>query len=411
MTNPALSGKSVRNPLIFIVITLTIDAMGIGLILPVMPDLLREIDGGTVGQAALWGGVLATLFAVMQFLFGPTIGSLSDRFGRRPVLLVSLFILAVDYYVMALAGTIWLLLIARVVGGITSATMSTATAYISDISEPHEKAARFGLVGAAFGIGFVLGPILGGLLSEFGTRAPFYAAGTLALLNLIFGYLVLPETVTDSIRRPFKWRRANPFGAFAHVGRIPGTARLLILFFLYEFAFYVYPAIWAYFTALRFGWDPVMIGVSLGSFGIAMAVVQGGLIRLILKLLGERMTVLYGFVFNGFAFFLLAVVANPTLALVLTPLTALGAVVTPALQSMIAQKAGPDAQGEMQGVVSSVKSLAVIFSPMVMTSVFYAFTETDALVFLPGAPFVLSMVLMVVCGLVYVAGLRAPAPA
>jgi len=410
MTNPALSGKSVRNPLIFIVITLTIDAMGIGLILPVMPDLLREIDGGTVGQAALWGGVLATLFAVMQFLFGPTIGSLSDRFGRRPVLLVSLFILAVDYYVMALAGTIWLLLIARGVGGITSATMSTATAYISDISEPHEKAARFGLVGAAFGIGFVLGPILGGLLSEFGTRAPFYAAGTLALLNLIFGYLVLPETVTDSIRRPFKWRRANPFGAFAHVGRIPGTARLLILFFLYEFAFYVYPAIWAYFTALRFGWDPVMIGVSLGSFGIAMAVVQGGLIRLILKLLGERMTVLYGFVFNGFAFFLLAVVANPTLALVLTPLTALGAVVTPALQSMIAQKAGPDAQGEMQGVVSSVKSLAVIFSPMVMTSVFYAFTETDALVFLPGAPFVLSMVLMVVCGLVYVAGLRAPAP-
>ena len=411
MTNPALSGKSVRNPLIFIVITLTIDAMGIGLILPVMPDLLREIDGGTVGQAALWGGVLATLFAVMQFLFGPTIGSLSDRFGRRPVLLVSLFILAVDYYVMALAGTIWLLLIARGVGGITSATMSTATAYISDISEPHEKAARFGLVGAAFGIGFVLGPILGGLLSEFGTRAPFYAAGTLAVLNLIFGYLVLPETVTDSIRRPFKWRRANPFGAFAHVGRIPGTARLLILFFLYEFAFYVYPAIWAYFTALRFGWDPVMIGVSLGSFGIAMAVVQGGLIRLILKLLGERMTVLYGFVFNGFAFFLLAVVANPTLALVLTPLTALGAVVTPALQSMIAQKAGPDAQGEMQGVVSSVKSLAVIFSPMVMTSVFYAFTETDALVFLPGAPFVLSMVLMVVCGLVYVAGLRAPAPA
>ena len=411
MTNPALSGKSVRNPLIFIVITLTIDAMGIGLILPVMPDLLREIDGGTVGQAALWGGVLATLFAVMQFLFGPTIGSLSDRFGRRPVLLVSLFILAVDYYVMALAGTIWLLLIARGVGGITSATMSTATAYISDISEPHEKAARFGLVGAAFGIGFVLGPILGGLLSEFGTRAPFYAAGTLALLNLIFGYLVLPETVTDSIRRPFKWRRANPFGAFAHVGRIPGTARLLILFFLYEFAFYVYPAIWAYFTALRFGWDPVMIGVSLGSFGIAMAVVQGGLIRLILKLLGERMTVLYGFVFNGFAFFLLAVVANPTLALVLTPQTPLGAVVTPALQSMIAQKAGPDAQGEMQGVVSSVKSLAVIFSPMVMTSVFYAFTETDALVFLPGAPFVLSMVLMVVCGLVYVAGLRAPAPA
>lgn len=404
---PATPLENPRKPLIFIVTTLTIDAMGIGLILPVMPDLLREIDGGNLGQAALWGGALATLFAVMQFLFGPTLGSLSDRFGRRPVLLLSLFVLAIDYMVMAMATTIWLLLLTRAVGGITSATQATALAYISDISKPEEKAARFGLVGAAFGIGFVLGPVLGGLLAEFGTRAPFVAAGVLALLNMAFGYFVLPETVTDKIRRPFDWRRANPFGAFRHVGRIPGTTRLLLLFFLYEFAFFVYPAVWAYFTAARFGWDPAMIGISLGAFGVAMVVVQGGLIRIIIKRFGEGATVIYGFTFNFFAFGVLALVESGTLALIFIPMTALGAVVTPALQSMMAQKAGADAQGEMQGVISSTKSLAVIFSPLVMTGVFFAFTQPGAGVFAPGAPFVLSGALMVVCGIVYVAGLRA----
>jgi DHA1 family tetracycline resistance protein-like MFS transporter len=256
----------------------------------------------------------------------------------------------------------------------------------------------------------VLGPVLGGLLAEFGTRAPFWAAGALALANMAFGYFVLPETVTDAFRRPFRWARANPFGAFRHVGRIPGTARLLVLFFLYEFAFFVYPAIWAFFTAARFGWDPAMIGVSLGSFGIAMAVVQGGLIRGIIRRFGESATVLYGFCFNACAFLVLALIENPVLALIFTPLTALGAVVTPALQSMIAQKAGRDAQGEMQGVVASMKSLAVIFSPLVMTGVFFAATREGGAVFLPGAPFLLSMVLMVVCGAVYVAGMRARPP-
>ncbi|MEO1306419.1 MAG: MFS transporter, partial [Pseudomonadota bacterium] len=215
-------------PLTFIMVTLVIDAMGIGLILPVMPDLLREVDGGDLGDAAIWGGILATIFAAMQFICGPTLGNLSDRFGRRPVLLISTAILAVDYIVMAVAGSIWLLLVARIIGGITSATQSTATAFIADISKPEDKAARFGLSGAAFGVGFVLGPVIGGLLAEYGTRAPFYAAAALAALNTLWGFFILPETVTDAIRRPFRWTRANPFGAFLHVGRVAGTNRLLL---------------------------------------------------------------------------------------------------------------------------------------------------------------------------------------
>lgn len=397
---------SPRLPILFIIITLTLDAMGIGLILPVMPSLLQEIDGGDLGRAALWGGLLSTLFAVMQFIFGPVLGNLSDRFGRRPILLISLFVLSIDYLVLATAQVMWLILLAHVISGITSATQATAAAFISDISKPEEKAARFGLIGAAFGVGFVLGPVIGGLLSELGTRAPFYAAASLALLNLGFGFFVMPETVSNAMRRPFRWARANPFGAFLQAGKLEGVHRLLSIFFLYEFAFIVYPATWAYFTTARFGWDSTMIGLSLGSFGLAMAIVQGGLIRLILRYLGEVNTVLYGFCFNGCAFILLATVNSPTLALVLTPLTALGAVVTPALQSMMARKAGTDAQGEMQGLIASVKSLAMIISPLVMTWVFATFTRVDAPIHLPGAAFLLSMALMVVCGAVYVAGLR-----
>ncbi len=390
-----------RLPLIFIFITIVIDAMGIGLILPVMPALIQEVTGGQLANAALWGGVLTTSFAVMQFLFSPTLGNLSDRFGRRPVLLVSMGVMALDYLVMALAGTIWLLLIGRIVGGVASATQATATAYIADISRPEEKAARFGLVGAAFGIGFVFGPIIGGLLGEFGTRAPFYAAAGLAALNLVFGYFILPETVTDRIRRPFEWRRANPIGAFAAVNKLPGIGRLVLMFFLYQVAFTVYPAIWAFFTTARFGWSEGMIGFSLGAFGIAMAIVQGVLIRHILSAVGERMTVIYGVAFNFCAFIALAIVTNGTIALILTPLTALGAVVTPAIQGIMSRAVDDSAQGELQGVLTSAASMAMVVSPLIMTSVFFWATRDGGLVFMPGAPFLVSMGLMVACMVVF----------
>ncbi|WP_102107494.1 TCR/Tet family MFS transporter [Oceaniglobus roseus] len=399
-----------RLPLVFILITVVIDAMGIGLILPVMPALIEEVNGGSLAQAAVWGGILSFAFAVMQFLFGPTVGSLSDRFGRRPVLLVSLAVMALDYLVMALAGSIWLLLAGRILGGITAATQSTASAFVADITEKEKRAARFGLIGAAFGVGFVLGPLLGGVLGEMGTRAPFYAAAALATLNLVFGMFILPETVTDRTRRAFSWARANPFGAFRHIGALPGVGRLIAMFFLYQVAFFVYPSVWAYYTEARFGWAPGMIGISLASFGISIALVQGALIGVILKRLGDRGTVIYGLCFNFCAFLALALVTDGTVALILTPLTALGAVVTPALQGIMSRTAPDDSQGELQGVLSSTAALAMIVSPLLMTRVFSAFTAADAPVHLPGAPFLVSMALMVACGAVYLTR-RAPAPA
>src|SRR6056297_325898 len=278
----------------FILISVMLDSMGIGLIMPVMPELIQEVEGVGLGAAAVWGGILATVFAAMQFLFGPTLGSLSDRFGRRPILIGSLLIMAFDYVLMAVASTITFLLVARIIGGITAATQATSAAYMADISAPEEKAANFGLIGAAFGVGFVLGPMIGGILAEYGTRAPFWAAACLAAANAVFGYFVLPETVNDEIRRPFQWRRANPLGAFRNIGALPGLKRLLLITFVYTIAFFVYPGVWAYFGAERFGWGPGMIGLSLGIFGIGIAIVQGLLIRPILNRIGERRAVILG---------------------------------------------------------------------------------------------------------------------
>lgn len=395
-----ISSSQRKRAFAFILLTLTLDAMGFGLIMPVMPDLIAEVEGGTIGTAAIWGGVLATSFAVMQFFFGPFLGALSDRFGRRPVLLVSLAVMTLDYIVMALASSIWLLLIARIVGGITAATQSTANAYIADISSPEDKAANFGLIGAAFGVGFILGPVIGGVLGEFGPRAPFYAAAILGAVNLIFGYFVLPETVTDEIRRPFTLGRANPFGAFKALAKMDGLRPLILVVLLYEFAFIVYPATWAYFTKEAFGWSPRLVGLSLAMFGLSMAVVQAGLIRPILRRLGERGTVIFGLGFNFAAFCVLTLMSDGATALAFIPLTALGAVVTPALQAMMSVRAGRDQQGELQGVIASAKSVAMILSPLVMTQIFWAFTNDQGL-YLPGAAFALSALLMLCCFVVF----------
>ncbi|WP_299547188.1 TCR/Tet family MFS transporter [uncultured Tateyamaria sp.] len=398
-------------PVIFILLTVMIDAMGIGLIVPVMPDLIQEVQGMGLGlgTAALWGGVLSTTFAAMQFLFGPLLGALSDRYGRRPILLVSLVVLAFDYLVMAVAGTIWLLFLGRIVGGITAATQSTANAYMADISKPEQKAANFGLIGAAFGIGFVLGPAMGGLLAEYGTRAPFYAAAGLAAANAIFGYIVLKETVDDRIRRPFTWARANPFGLFRHLAKLPGLGPLLLVFFIYQVAFIVYPAIWAYYTTERFDWSPGMVGLSLSLFGFSMAVVQGGLIRPMLRVLGERGAVVYGHIADVGVFLLIGFVSSGTWLLILTPLAALPAVITPALQGIMSKAVGDDEQGELQGALTSIAALAMIVSPMLMTSVFHTFTTPETGVYLPGAPFLLAAVLIAVALMVFVRGARTAA--
>ncbi|EEX08279.1 tetracycline resistance protein, class A [Ruegeria lacuscaerulensis ITI-1157] len=383
-----------RLPFLFAFGTVMIDAMGIGLIMPIMPQLIVEVQGGSLASAAIWGGILSTAFAAMQFLFGPVLGNLSDAYGRRVVLLVSLLMMALDYVVMAIAGSIWLLLAGRILGGITAATHSTAAAFIADVSKPQEKAANFGLLGAAFGVGFVLGPLMGGLLGEYGTRAPFWAAAVLSVLNFCLGLLVMPETVTKGNRRPFQWRRARPDSALRAIAGLPGIRPLLWVYFLYSVSIYVYPAIWSYFTVERFGWSTQMIGLSLAVYGLGMAAVQGGLIRPATRHLGERRTILLGMVFEIVSFLLLGFLTNGTIALMLIPITALGAMVTPALQAQMSRATPDSQQGELQGVLAALHALSMILSPLVMTAVFAQFAQSDAAIYLPGAPFLLAMGLM-----------------
>lgn len=380
-------------PVFFVLMTVMIDTMGVGLIMPVMPDLIEEVTGGTLADAALWGGVLTTAFAVMQFLFAPLLGSLSDRFGRRPVLLVSLAVMAVDYVVMAFAGAIWLLLLGRIVGGITAATHAAASATMADLAEPGKESQGFGMVAAAVGLGFIAGPLIGGFLGEFGTRAPFWAAAVLASANGILGWFVLRETVTDDIRRRFDWRRANPFGSFYILSKLPGIGRGLTSFFLYQFSFTVYPAVWAYFGKAQFGWNAGMIGLSLALFGVSMVLVQGVFIRPILTWFGDRGTAILGLVFSAIGFGALSVITSGTWALILTPLAAIGAVFSPAIQGLMSHQLGPERQGELQGILGSISAVAMAIAPLLMGWIFAHYAAPEAAWHFPGAPFVLSFVL------------------
>lgn len=407
LTKPDKDAANGGLALTFILATVTLDAIGIGLIFPVMPDLIQEVTGRPLSEAALWGGVLATSFAVMQFLFGPVIGALSDRFGRRPVLLVSLAVMAADYLVMALATSIWLLLAARLVAGVTAATFPTAGAYIADITPPDQRGRRFGLIGAGFGVGFVLGPLIGGLLAAVDPRAPFYAAGGLALANLAFGFFVLPETVTDATRRGFSLSRANPLGALRAAGRLPGLRLTLAVFLILAIAMNVYPSIWAYYGQARFGWDSTMVGVSLAVYGVSFAVGQALLVGPLIRRFGEHRAAHYGMWVNAVTLTGLGLVTSPALALMLTPVTALGGVVTPALQAIASRAAPADAQGELQGVFASLNAVAMITAPLIMTATFASFTGPRSPVFAPGAPFLLAALLMLACIAFHVLGPRA----
>ncbi|WP_308918344.1 TCR/Tet family MFS transporter [Jannaschia sp. LMIT008] len=389
---PAAAPQAGRLPVVFILATVMIEAMGIGLILPVMPDLLRQVQDADLSRAALWGGVLGSVYAVMQFLFSPLLGNVSDRFGRRPVLLISMGVICVDYVVMALAGSIWVLLAGRIVAGIAAATMSTAQAFMADISPPAKKAQNFGLVSAGFGLGFVLGPAVGGLLAELGPRAPFWAAAILTGGNFLLGLFVLPETMRRP--RPFQWRRANPLGGLLAIGALPGLRLLMAVWFFYQVANWVYPAVWAYFTQAAFGWDPAMVGGSLAIYGISMVVVQGGLIRLLIPRLGERRTVALGLPYNALILACVAFVPNGWMMLLLVPFSALGAVVAPAVQGLASRIAQDDQQGELQGVLASITAVAAIVSPLLMNTSFSWATTVPR--DFPGAPFLLACALMCV---------------
>ena len=397
--------KPVRRSAVFVFVTVALDAAGIGIIMPVMPDLLRELSGLGIGEAALWGGYLSFSYALMQFLFSPAVGSLSDRFGRRPVLLISLAMLCIDYLVMALAPNLFWLFVGRIAAGIAGATYATATAYIADVTPREGRAAAFGLVGAGFGVGFVLGPALGGLMGELGSRVPFYAAAAVAGLNFIYGWLVLPESLSPDRRRAFDLRRANPLGAFRQLAQVPMVALLVGAMFLFSLAHHVYPAIWSFYATAAFDWTKAEIGLSLAAVGVGFAVVQGGLIRLILQRLGEARTVVAGLALNVAGMLGLAFATQGWMAYALMPVTALGAIVTPALTGLMANRVPDDAQGELQGVLSSVQAVCAVISPLVMTQVFGAFTTGDGW-FFPGAPFALAALIMALAFLPFRAGLH-----
>ncbi|MEM7723522.1 MAG: TCR/Tet family MFS transporter [Pseudomonadota bacterium] len=378
----------------FILITVTLDAMGIGLILPVMPDLIADVRGTGLSDAALWGGILSAAYAVTQFGFSPTLGNLSDRFGRRPVLLLSMGVLSLDYVVMALAGSIWVLLIGRIVAGMAAATHATALAYMADMTEPDKRAQNFGLISAGFGMGFILGPLLGGLLGDLDPRAPFIAAACVAAANFAFGYFVLPESLPKSRRRAFDWRRANPAGGLMNIGKLPGVKALLAVMLAYQIANFTYPAVWAYYTQGAFGWDAGVVGMSLAAYGVAIAGVQGGLIRPILAQLGETRAVYWGLILNTVCLALYGVATQGWMIWALIPISALGAVVAPAMQGVMSRAAGADQQGELQGVLSSISALSMILSPLIMTQAFFWFTRGGGTIWLPGAPFLVGGLLM-----------------
>ena len=388
------TGPSKRSALGFILVTLTLNSMGIGLMMPVMPSLLTELTSLPVSDAARWGGALAVIYALMQFVFGPTLGNLSDRYGRRPVLLVSMFAMAVDYLIMAVSWNLAILFVGRTLAGVSGATFSAASAYIADVSSKEDRAKNFGLVGAGFGIGFVLGPMIGGFLGEYGPRAPFYAAAALSFVNFLFGCFVLPETLKTENRRDFDWRRANPLGALKQLAAYPAVRTLLLAVFLFDIAHYVYPAVWSYYSEEVFGWTPRDIGLSLAFVGIGFAFVQGYLIRVLEPRLGPGRTLLTGLIANLIAFAGLAVAESGAVAYALICFAALGALATPAFTALMANRVPDNAQGELQGMIASAAGLSMVVSPFVMTQIFATFSGPDAAVTFPGAPFALAGLLM-----------------
>lgn len=378
-----------------IFVTLFIDVMGFSLIIPVMPSLISSLKGIPFNKASLYGGYLLFAFAAAQFLFSPVIGNLSDRFGRRPVLLTSLFGFGIDYIFLALAPAYGWLFIGRVIAGITGASFTTATAYIADISpDPGERAKNFGMIGAAFGLGFVLGPALGGLLAIWGIRAPFYAAAGLCLLNCVFGYFYLPESLPKENRRPFEWKRANPFGAFKFLTRHPEIGNLAFSFFLIYLAAQAVQSQWNFFTQYRFHWTNGMVGISLTVVGVLIGGVQAGLTRVVNPRLGNEKSIYLGMSFYTIGLVLFAFATQSWMMFLFLVPYCLGGIAGPSLQAVISGHVQPSHQGELQGALTSLMSMTNIIGPIMMAATFNYFTSDKAPFYFPGMHFLIGAVCM-----------------
>ncbi|MFK7032433.1 TCR/Tet family MFS transporter [Flavobacterium oreochromis] len=374
----------------FIFITLLIDVIGLGIIIPVVPKLIQELIHGSVSEAAKYGGWLTFSYALTQFLFAPLIGGLSDKYGRRPVLLLSLFGFSLDYLLLAFAPSITWLFIGRILAGITGASITTASAYIADISTEENRAKNFGMIGAAFGLGFIIGPVIGGVLGQYGARIPFYAAAILCLINFLYGYFILPESLATSNRRKFDLKRANPVGTFLNLKKYPKLIGLVIAVFLLHTASHAVQSNWSYFTMYQLNWNEKMVGISLGVIGILVTLVQGGLIRWINPKIGNIKSIYIGMALYTLGMFLFGLATESWMMFVFLIPYCLGGIAGPALQAVIASQVPANEQGEIQGILTSLISASSIIGPPLMSTVFYYFTHNEAPFIFAGAPFILG---------------------
>ena len=396
---------------VFIFIAVLVDSIGFGIILPVLPRLIMELTGVTVDRAAGYGGWLAFVYALLQFFCAPVLGNLSDRFGRRPVLLFALFALGVDYLIMGFAPVIGWLFAGRAIAGIAGASFTPAYAYVADISPPERRAQNFGLMGAAFGIGFILGPAIGGLLGGLGARAPFFTAGAIALANGSFGLLALPESLPRAARRPFEWRRANPVGTLRQIRRFPAVTWLLGALFLWQIGHQVLPSTWAFYTISKFGWTSAQVGYSLAFVGTVMAIAQGALTRVLVPWLGgERRAAAAGMAAAVIAYVGYALAPQGWVMYVVSLSTFIFALTYPSMNALASRQIPTNAQGELQGAVASLYSLSSILGPPLMTQVFEYFSRPGAAVHFPGAAFATAALLTVMCGVLFTRALRLAPP-
>jgi MFS transporter, DHA1 family, tetracycline resistance protein len=376
--------------LIFIFITLLVDVIGFGIIIPVIPAFISKLIDGDLSQAATWGGWLLFTYSAVQFFAAPVIGALSDQYGRRPVLLASLLAFAIDFILSGFAPNIGWLFVGRFIAGITGASFSTANAYIADISTPEKRAQNFGMVGAAFGLGFIIGPAIGGYLGQFGERIPFFAAAGLAFLNFLYGYFILPESLSKENRRPFDIKRANPFTSIKNLTRYPVILGMVGALVCVYIAAHANQSTWGYITMEKFKWDSKMVGISLGWVGLTVGLVQGVLSRYIIPKLGQTNSVYIGLIVYVIGFTMFGFATQSWMMFAFMTLFAFGGICGPSLQSIISSQVPPNEQGELQGTLTSLVSLTSIVGPLVMTNLFAYFTHSSSSVYFPGAPFLMG---------------------